>query len=304
MNPLSFGAVRSPYDNRTVTSAQVAPISPNLPQSGKVDFSAFPVSVRYDQFQVGECTSEAITKIAEYELKMTEPLNPDWGYLMTKVLIDGNLYEGSSALANLKRGTKYGFPTQAIANKYPLQIQNGYDAFINYFNDNYKGKIPQEIMDDAAKHLIPGYYQVTDLSPASLANQINIGHPLAFMIQVGDNTYTDANGNISWAAPLITPFRKPNPVTGAHLTTFNTYNALDVSQLLSGPNSWGLRWCPETQGYWSFIYGTYRPYLIEAWAISELPPVVVPQIQAQSAWYVKWVNLLKLHHVINLNYKG
>lgn len=270
---LSFGAHDSTEDIRTITADQVtATASPySLPANAEVDFSQFPVSVRFDQFQVGECTSEATTKVAEYKKKTPMPYNPDWGYLMTKVFYDRNLTEGSSALANLQRMKGTGIPTKDIRDKYPLDIEHGYAAFINDFRTRYNGVIPKEILDDAAQNKIAGYYSVP-LDGASLANQIASGNPLIFRIAVGDNTYADIHGNVTMSASKLLPFRVPNPVTGGHLISaskYNNFNGQDM--LLGGPNSWGLRWCPETAGYWSFILSTYKPYFTEAWGILEDP---------------------------------
>jgi hypothetical protein len=172
----------------------------------------------------------------------------------------------------LKTSYKYGIPEKEFCKKFPLKINGTHQDFINDFNKKYGGKIPQEILDNAKKHKIGGYKQVVNLSPTSLANEINNGKVLVSRLVVGDNWYRP-----SWKAKDLLPLRKPTTIDSGHLVAMNSYDGLDEYQILGGPNSWGKGWADK--GYYRFVFDTQKDYFTEAWIIENVEEKVIEIIQ-------------------------
>ncbi len=260
---ISFGAEISQEDYRTVVADKTIGTLPNT--TGKVDLDHVATNDLCNQRQIGICTACATRMSAENHFKDGIRLCEEWLYLIGKVMVDKNLLEGSSAFTMLKASNKYGIPEKAILSQYYLKIDGSYDEFIQHFKITYQGKIPQEILENAAKHKIPGYYKV-NVEPISIAREIEAGKLPIIRMAVGENMYTALNGNVSWQAKDLLPLRAPKQEQGGHLMVLNEYNGLRNDQLDTGPNSWSKNWARD--GYFDFHFHTQSPYFTEAWCIS------------------------------------
>lgn len=266
---LSFGAEISQEDYRTVVADKV---TGNLPNTiGKVDLNHVATNDLCNQRQLGICTACATRMSAENHFKDGIRLCEEWLYLIGKVLVDGNLNEGSSAFTMLKASNKYGIPEKIILDTFDLKTDGSYSDFINHFQTKYGGKIPQTILDNAFKHKIPGYYRV-NVDPISIAREIEAGKLPIIRLAVGENMYTAADGNVSWQAKDLLPLRAPKQVQGGHLMVLNEYNGLRNDQLDTGPNSWSKNWART--GYFDFHFHTQNPYFTEVWGISNQEIVI------------------------------
>lgn len=278
----SFGANKSKNDYRTVTSDQIRARATILPQTAKVDLQKPTTNDISAQAKLGICTACSVRMAAEEAFNDGKRLSEYWLYLMGKVLIEGETGEGSSAFTMLKAANKFGIPEDIMEAEFPLYITGNYEQFINSFKTRYGGKIPQKVFDNASKHKIPGYYKVA-VSPTALATEIYNGKALVFYLRVGDNTYKDKWGNVSWLAKDLLPLRVPKYFDGGHLMVINEYSGLNEFQKLSGPNSFSKEWCKDQpegyQGYFNFIFKTQKPYFWEAWAISEIPEEIKEEIK-------------------------
>lgn len=294
----AFGANKSKNDYRTVTSEQIRDKATILPQSYKVDLQKPMTNDISAQGKIGMCTACAVRMASEEAFNDGKRLSECWLYLMGKVLIEGELFEGSSAFTMLKAANKFGIPEDIMEAEFPLYTTGNYEQFINSFKTRYGGKIPQRVFDNAAKHKIPGYYKVA-LSPTALATEVYNGKTLVFRLAVGDNTYKDKWGNVSWKASDLLPLRAPKVFDGGHLMVINEYSGLNEFQKLSGPNSFSNKWCEDQpdgyKGYFNFIFKTQKPYFTEAWAISEIPEKIKEDISvlpAPETWQAKWARLM------------
>ncbi len=271
-NIISFGASESVKSNKTFTSDKVS-LESVVPVNNKVNLEMPSTNDLSDQVRNGICTACATRMAAEKHFDDGVRLAEWWLYFMGKVFYDGNLLEGSSAFTMLRTAYTYGIPTKKIADKYPLNINGTYDQLVASFNTY--GRIPQEILDDAKNHKIPGYYQITDLSPYGFAKELSQGRlPILRMI-VGDNTYKDINGNVppNYSAKALLPWRAPKVVEGGHLIAMNENRGLSDIAFIGCPQSWGRRYCPDNTdqgaGYVYFFFGVQQPYITEAWAIKD-----------------------------------
>jgi hypothetical protein len=281
----SFGSIESIQDKRTVFADELDKADGQLPpQSGSV-FLNFPsCDDLSNQRQLGVCTHCAVRLAVEEAFaansaiessgKVTERLSEYWGYLMGKILFDGNMKEGSSALTMLKNANKNGVPSKEIEKKYPLFIDGTYQEFITDFNQRYEGVIPEEVMKDALRHKIDGYYRVP-VEPVSIAKEITKGKLVIVRFTVGDNTYKDSRGNVTWNKDELSPLREPKTIDGGHLWVIKSYYGLGENQVCTLVNSWSKRWCDN--GCIDFIFKTQKPYFTEAWAIGEVPFTLIEE---------------------------
>lgn len=275
MNPtlLGTGAAESTKDYRRVTDKMIADMGVVLPNKGEVPLNMPSRDELCNQMRLGVCTKCGSRMAEEAWHNDGERLDEYWGYLMMKVLIDKHLYEGSSAWAALHCAYKYGTPSKLMLAKYPLYITGTYTQFIEDFISKYGGKIPNEIMEDAKRHKIPGYYQIENLTPAALATQINAGRVMVIRMLCGDNFYKDKNGVPTWDEKALLPLRVAQQIDAGHIMAMNAYDGLSDKQILSGPNSWSDQWAKK--GYYTLVFKTHIPgSLTEAWAIGEIPPEI------------------------------
>ncbi len=268
MEKPSFGAHESPWDDKRVTSDMLA--SPQLiASSWKIVLDMPSTDLLCDQRKLGICTECGTRMGSEHWFFDGERLSEYWGYLINKVLVEGNLMEGSALLFSLKAAHTYGIPSKAIEDAFPLATGDSYDDFISDFESKYHGKIPQAVLDDAARHRIPGYYQLSAITPLSIAKEITKGKVLMCRFSVGENTYTAPDGRISWDAKDLLPLRAPKNIEGGHIMCISEYHGTTMGQVLRGPNSWSDRW--GDKGYFTMAFSTQQPYFTEAWGIAALP---------------------------------
>lgn len=275
---ISFGAVESIDDPRTIESSSIATAG-EVKQEGKVVLDFEPVDDLCNQKKLGICTMCGVRLAAENFFRDGVRLSEYWGYLIGKTLIDDPLFghfEGSSALTMLKTANKYGIPEQEFCKKFPLETNGTYAQFIQSFLVKYNGVIPAEILENAAKHKIPGYFRIASNPLAKnapdsveVARQIDQGRVVVARFALGGNLNTDKNGNYSRLAADILPVRAPKEITSGHIMDINEY--WKGSTELGGPNSWSRTWCPDNTkqepGYYWFEYATQQGFFTEAWAI-------------------------------------
>lgn len=284
-NKLSFGSIESIKDKRTITSDDIAMVDATLPPEEFEILLNYPrVRQLSNQRKLGICTAcatrvavedaFAVAKAIEGGSKESIRINEYWLYLMGKTLVDGNLTEGSSALTMLKTANKYGVLSLEETADYPLNESGSYAQFISDFKKVYGGKIPQKLLDLALKRKIEGYYKV-NVDPVSIAKEISKGKPVIARFVVGDNTYKDIKGNVSWNAKDLSPLRPPRQIDGGHLWCITGYKGLTEKQEGKIINSWSNFWCED--GYIRFIFETQKPYFTEAWCVGAVPKQLVEE---------------------------
>lgn len=272
MNNISFGSIPSLEDKRTIQGDKADGYIPK--EYNLVNLRKPTTNDLCNQGKNGICTACASRMGAEHYFNDNTRLAEYWFYLMGKVLVDSNLYEGSSALTMLKTANKYGIPTKDIEYKYPLNTDSNYADFINSFKTRYGGKIPQEILDNASKHKIGGYYKI-NVDPVEIAKELENNRVIICRFTVGDNTYKDEFGNTTWDKNKLFPLRPPKKIDGGHLWCINENKGLDENAYMAGPNSWSVLWGDD--GYFNFIFKTQKPYFTEAWVIADIPKEVIEE---------------------------
>ncbi len=265
MEKVYFGAIESEEDYRTVIGGDKSGMPPN---EDIVPLNFETVNDLCHQKAIGICTKCAVRMGQENYHRDGVRLSEYWGYLMGKVLVDGNLTEGSSAFTMLKSAQKYGTPTQSIEKTFPLKTDGSYTEFIEHFKNAYRGQIPTQVLENAKAHKIPGYYKV-NVDPISIAREISNGKVVIARFVVGENTYTARDGRVSWQEKDLLPLRAPQKVEGGHLWCINEYKGLDSNQWAKGPNSWSRAW--GANGYFYFNFEEQKRFFTEAWAISDKP---------------------------------
>lgn len=273
----SFAAFESPDDRRTVTSGMIAMATSELPPViNRIDLDRKPTDILANQRKLGICTACAVTTAAEHAFDDGEALSEYWLYLIGKVTVDRNLSEGSSALSMLKAGNNTGMPAKSIEELCPVRTDGSYAEFIQHFNSAYGGKIPSLVMASASKHRIPGYYSVA-IDPVSIARELAKGKVVIDRFTVGENTYRDASGNVTWDGARLLPLRAPKVIEGGHLWCISENSGLSEDAIFYGPNSWSRAW--GNDGYYNFILRTQRPYFTEAWAIGDIPKGILENLK-------------------------
>jgi hypothetical protein len=262
---MSFGCHDSQNDPRTVVATDLA-FAGVVPLSGKINIEVPSTNDLCNQRQLGICTKCSVRTAVEHHFKDGVRLSENWGYLIQKVMVDRNLTEGSSIFSALKSAKNYGIPTKDMELIFPLKTDGSYAEFVYDFNMKYGGEVPEQILENALKHKIAGYYSVP-VDPISIAKEIQKDHVVMVRFTVGENTYTP-----SWRKADLEPLRIPTSNFGGHAWDITEYEGLDWNQTNRIINSWGRNWCDN--GYVKFVMATQKPYFTEAWAISDevLPP--------------------------------
>lgn len=252
MNPFGFGAEPSKEDPRTVKTSDLT-LAGVPPLTHKKDYSAHP---HKNQQKVGICTAAAVTSLAEKYFDDGVVLSMEWLYKMGKVFIDGNITEGSSIFAMLKAAQKYGIPSEA---KFPSNCDRNYSDFMA------DTEITQVMLDDAAKHKIPGYAQVP-LTPTDLMQAIYTSKcGLVARHSLGNEWWTDAQGNVTYDKNKLQPLRAPTTVISGHAVGHIGYDSIGGFKETIR-NSWGDSWADKGDIYFYF-QALFPNYFTEAWTI-------------------------------------
>lgn len=249
----SFGAEPSKEDPRTVKTTDLSLALGFMPPiSHKIDYTGYP---HKNQLKIGICTAAAVDGAAERFFDTGWRGSMEWLYKIGKIFVDGNTTEGSSAFTMLKAAQKYGIPSEA---KFPTNCNRTYSEFMANTN------ITQEMLDDAALHKIPGYAQVP-LTPDALMQAI-YSSPCGLVVRhsLGNEWWTDVNGNVTWDKDRLQPLRAPKVVISGHLVVQTGYDATGPFTLFDR-NSWGDIWCDK--GDIHFHLQTLVQYFTEAWTI-------------------------------------
>lgn len=249
----SFGANESPFDPRTIKSDELT-LGGLPPASLIIDYTGLK---HKDQMKVGICTASCVVTLAEkyFASKGIQfKGSMEWLYKIGKKMVEGTTYEGSSIFVMLKAAQKYGIPSEDL---FPSNCNRNYTDFMSDLN------ITQEMLDDAAKHKIPGYVSVA-VNPESIITALNSTPAgLATRMVVGTNWYTNKQGQISWKKEDLDPLRKlENPISG-HAIAQIGYDSNGLLTLFDR-NTWGDDWADK--GNISFKFDEH-PEFTEAWMI-------------------------------------
>jgi hypothetical protein len=184
---------------------------------------------------------------------------------------------GTNPRLVLKLAVQYGCATTAtLPNDTSLPI-------LEYRDDS---KLAPDVFAEAAHYKIPGYISVP-LDFVSSRQAIYLYGGISALFQIGSELWTP-----SWAGKDIDPLRVPKTIVSGHqMTPFgwedDTYNDLQ--------NEWSSAWA--NYGRAKYDPRAWSPYIIEQWAVAEIPPNVqdfLKVLPSPSAFHCKWEKDLAL----------
>lgn len=146
--------------------------------------------------------------------------------------------------------------------------------------------IPQTAFDVAKSRLVKSYVAVTDLSFDGIKNAIFQNKVVLLGVRLGDEWWTDEQGQTTWSPALVLPLRPPKKDVSGHAILAYGYD----QNFIYFRNSWSKDWGRSGDG----MFGSnYLPFIQEAWTFMDLAPEVVANLKQQLFWYQKVVQLLK-----------
>ena len=283
MTTLGHAGLLSPKDYRTVNVEHLAGIADAsaIPPSFHIDYTQVP-----DVYQrkIGACTNHAFEAIAmkrQIRLNGTvKRFSPRFHYTLSKIN-DGvaDLTEqGTYPMMPFKMAVKFGCATEdTIPNDTTL-------TFDQYIYNRQIANIPASAFDDADKNrIIPGYARVGYQGQMVTATQLQQALMMApdgisFLMQVGNEFWTTADGRVTWASKDLLPIRKVVTATGAHeivMTGWDTEAGTGRIKIYFR-NSWSTDWCDQDNGW---FYLDQHP-IFEAWIVSEIPDALMAIIKS------------------------
>lgn len=260
-NLISFGGIKSKPDYRDIAlSSVVVPIT--LPDAYEVDVKDIPI---WNQRKLGACVGHAAAKykqeLDKEDTKTIIPLSSRFVYSICKAL-DGFLGEGTYPRLSMTVLRDYGCATEAtMVNDTTLD----HDSYI--YNRNI-ANIPAQAMEEAKKYKI-GSFAAVDISKDGIKSAIFQAYGCSMLMRVGNEWYTDVNGNITWEASKVLPVRPPNPMTSGHQVYVYKYETVGDDLKVYFINSWSEQWGLAGKGW--FWLSQYKPFIDEAWTAIDIP---------------------------------
>lgn len=110
------------------------------------------------------------------------------------------------------------------------------------------------------------YFLLNDLSFSGIKAAIYANKAIILQLTIGNEWWTDLNGNISWAAKDILPVRPPTSPVSDHFIVLGSYDSL-----IHFINHWSQAW--GNNGFGSFGEN-YLPFIRAGLAIKKVPPEI------------------------------
>ena len=261
MLAISTGGIPSPKDYRDVAlSSVVVPIA--LPDSYEVDVKDIPI---WNQRKLGACVGHAGAKykqeLDKEDTKTVIPLSARFLYSICKAQ-DGCPGEGTYPRVSMAALMDYGCATEAtIVNDTTLDHET-------YVYNRQIANIPMAAIEEAKKYKISSYAAV-DISKNGIKSAVFQAFGCSMLVRVGNEWYTDTEGNITWDASKILPVRPPNPITSGHQIYVYKYETVGNDLKVYFINSWSDQWGLAGKGW--FWLSQYLPFIDEAWTAIDIP---------------------------------
>ena len=253
--PFGLGAHRSPVDNTRILHNHLnASVAAAIVNYATVDYSKDEV---LNQGKKGICTAISLAKM----LSKMFGFKVSWVFLykMGKRL-EGNTDEGAALIDMLRAAFKLGVPHYELA---PYDINCDYATFMA------QPDFSPAVYADAALHKLPAYAQVLPLNKDTLIQALSTSkYGLYTRIEVGDEFWTDKNGNRTYDPALLQLIRTPQTVISGHAIVTETLDYRNIPNTGIWGNSWGDGWCDHGNGAFD-ADAWIGTYLTEAWVISD-----------------------------------
>jgi hypothetical protein len=124
-------------------------------------------------------------------------------------------------------------------------------------------KIPPQAYVDALSRRIGAYARVSPTDFQTIKNAIYQNKLVLVLAQIGNEWWTDAQGNNTWNPSSLFPLRTPTNIVSGHFVDNYAYNP----QFIYFRNSWSANWGVGGNGYYG---ANYAPQIQEVW-IAQLP---------------------------------
>ncbi len=255
----ALGAHKSPDDYRNIPFSASAGVVTTPALAYQFDMSKFPV---WHQRKIGACVGHALAKAMQiYWYQKTGTIvnfSARFLYAMAKCQ-DGVADEGTypSLVAKIMR--TIGCATEDTC---PNDTTLPHEAYV--YNRKL-GAIPSAALIEAAKYRIPGYAFVNAKDTVEVKSAIEKHGAVAMLMQVGKEWFTSPAGITSWAKKDIMPLRPPAAVISGHEVVLYGFDP-NFDNVF---NSWSEEWADNGKN--EFREASYRPFLVECIAITELP---------------------------------
>lgn len=255
--PLATGAIPSGIDYRTrlVAAAVNAAASALIPPSLPVNFNTTLGPVLMQALEPACVAHSAVDNLKLYWFRKTGvwiDFSPRFLDILAKRFDNQAIDAGTYPQLVFKLMVQYGCATTAtLPNDTTLPIAQ-------YRND---ALLTPAVFAEASKYKTPGYVGV----PVTLADTryaIYLYGAISTLFQIGQEFWTP-----SWADKDIDPLRTPALIESGHQLTPKGWNG-PANNILR--NEWSDLWANKGEAQYNF--SQWAPFIIEQWAIAEIPP--------------------------------
>jgi len=275
INPISLGAIASPFDYRDIPFSRAYPVSGPFPESFLQDISKLPI---WYQKKIGSCTGQAAGKIKqdmEYqETGKIIDISPRFVYGMSRKedgLPAG--IEGTYLREPFKIMNNYGCMTEKW-------VPNNCDLSHADYIDIDSLNLPPEAWEEAKIYKIKSYARIgsfRNVSINELKSAIMTNRLVKVGLDVGSEWWTDRNGNPSWHPVDILPLRKPVSIVSGHDVVIYGWDTVMGRTRFFLINSWSKDWGEDGKG--NFFFDEYKDNFVEAWVAVDLPNSWVDEVK-------------------------
>lgn len=270
MQPISFGAFKSPEDYRAVQLTAVLGAPVDLPEEYFVDIKNLPI---WNQRGIGACVGHAGAKykqkFEEVETKNVISMSPRFLYALAKCN-DNYPNEGTYPRLLMQMMQKYGCATEKTC---PNDTTLSHE---DYVYQRKQENIPKAAFDEAKKYAIKSYANV-GLTVDELKQAIVKANGCMLLTRVGREWWSDKEGNVTWDANRILPIQPPKVIVSGHETWLYGYKSVAGITKFYFVNSWTKDWADKGTGY--FIFEQYKPFIDEAITAVDLPNNWLEELQ-------------------------
>jgi len=274
-----MGALTSPIDYRQEIASALAPATTTFKLPDILDTQLGPVM---DQNKEPACVSFSVVECLKQWWFENHGEWVDFSPRFLDTLVkryDGQdrSHAGTYPSMVMKLLAQYGCATtKTLPNDSSLPT-------LEYRNDSL---LTDEVFKEAEKYKIPGYVKIP-VDFQNLRQATYYYNAISILFRIGDTLWVP-----SWSAKDTDPLRTTTVITGGHQMTGKGWVDAIYNKLR---NEWGIEW--GNKGEVRYDAKAWLPFIVEAWAIADLPEDLVEYLKAlpsASDFHYAWTTDLKL----------